>query len=183
MDIGAKKAELRRKIRAERRSLDKAKRREWDEAIAKRVMGLKEYKEAKTVFCFVSMAGEPQTKAILENALKSGKRLAVPRCLDDGEMEAVVITSLSQLEPGTMGILEPVYGLATVDFEDIDMAVVPGLAFTASGERLGQGGGFYDRFMARTHAFTCGICYGVFVYDSLPLDELDMAVKAVVTEG
>ena len=97
-------------------------------------------------------------------------------------MDAVVIASMDDLKEGMYGILEPSEGLPTVEFEEIDFAVVPALAFTPNGERLGQGGGYYDRFMARTGAFTCGVCYGCFVLNEVPTEEFDRRVDLVICE-
>ncbi len=178
----ARKAALRKVIRKQRRALDPVQRKVWDASIEAQVLAMEEYRKAKTVFCFVSYGGEPETRGILRDILEKGKTLAVPRCMEDGIMEAVLLTDLGQLEKGMYGIEEPAAGLPTLPFEEIDFAVVPALAFTADGERLGQGGGYYDRFMARTNAFTCGICYRDFVLDSVPTEEFDRKVDAVVCE-
>jgi|GEM_PF-69683 len=176
------KAALRKVIRRQRRALDPEARRAWDASIRQQVLDMEAYKKAETVFCFVSYGGEPETREILEDVLKQGKRLCVPRCMENGIMEAVVLDSLDGLEKGMYGIMEPKSGLPTVPFEAIDFAVVPALAFTADGTRLGQGGGYYDRFMEQTPAFTCGICYGQFVLGHIPTEHFDQKVQAVVCE-
>jgi len=181
MDIREEKAALRRRIRTLRRGLDKDKRRGWDMLITERVLGLEEYKRAETVFCFISYGGEPETRGIIKEALRQGKRVCVPRCIDDGIMECVLITSLDGLEKSPIGIMEPKQGLPVIGFDEIDFAVVPGIAFTREGARLGQGGGYYDRFMASSKAFTCGICYKVFLLESIPSESHDRAVSCVVT--
>ena len=176
------KSALRKTIRKARNALDPTERKVWDRSIEGQVLAMAQYQAANTVFCFVSYGGEPETRGILRDILKSGKTLTVPRCMEDGIMEAVHITSLDQLEKGMYGIEEPAAGLPTIPFESIDFAVVPALAFTPDGQRLGQGGGYYDRFMAKTKAFTCGIVYRQFVLDSVPVEEFDRKVAAVVCE-
>ncbi len=173
---------LRKAIRKQRRTLDPEQRKVWDGAIEQQVLAREEYRKADTVFCFVSYGGEPETRGILQDILRQGKRLCVPRCMENGIMEAVVLESLDQLESGMYGILEPRAGLPTVPFEEIDFAVVPALAFTKDGTRLGQGGGYYDRFMEKTSAFTCGICYRQFVIEHIPTEHFDQKVQAVVCE-
>ena len=176
------KAALRKTIRKARRALDPEQRKIRDGSIEAQVLAMAQYKEAKTVFCFVSYGGEPETRGILRDILRSGKTLAVPRCMENGIMEAVRIESLDQLEKGMYGIEEPAAGLPTLSFEEIDFAVVPALAFTPDGERLGQGGGYYDRFMAQTKAYTCGIVYRQFVLEAVPTEEFDRKVDTVVCE-
>ncbi|MBQ2691913.1 MAG: 5-formyltetrahydrofolate cyclo-ligase [Clostridia bacterium] len=182
MSLKEEKAALRKEIRKQRRALDPVERKKWDSTIEKKVLELDEYRKADTVFCFVSYGGEPETRGILSDCFASGKRLVVPRCKEQGEMDAVVIASMDDLKEGMYGILEPSEGLPTVEFEEIDFAVVPALAFTPNGERLGQGGGYYDRFMARTGAFTCGVCYGCFVLNEVPTEEFDRRVDFVICE-
>ena len=176
------KASLRRRIRAERRSLDPREKAEWDEQITKKLFSMPEYSRAKTVFCYISYGGEPDTSGITADVLASGRRLVVPRCIGDGIMEAVLISDIGQLTAGYKGILEPRAGLETIGFDRLDIAVVPGLAFDRRGRRLGQGGGFYDRFMAGTSAFTCGLCFERFIEDKIPCEPHDIPVMRVVTE-
>lgn len=182
MDIKEAKKALRGEIRAKRRHIPPETRGAKDKAITEKILSLEEYKKAGTVLCFVSYGGEPETRDIIADILKQDKRLCVPRCLDDGLMEYVVIDSLSCLRAGYKGILEPLEGLPVLEPSDIDMAVVPGLAFTAEGKRLGQGGGFYDRFMENTKAFTCGVCYREFLLEDIPTESFDKKVSAVVTD-
>lgn len=182
MDIKEAKKALRGEIRAKRRHIPPETRGEKDKSITEKVLSLDEYKKAGTVFCFVSYGGEPETRDIIADILKQGKRLCVPRCLDEGQMECVLIEGLSCLRPGYKGILEPKEGLPVLDPAEIDMAVVPGMAFTREGARLGQGGGFYDRFMEKTKAFTCGICYSEFLLEDIPAESFDKKVSAVVTD-
>lgn len=182
-DIRAQKAALRKEIRARRRALDAGARKAWDAAITAQVLALPAYLEAKTVFCFISYGGEPETGAILRDALARGKRLAVPRCLPGGVMEAVCIDGFDGLTPGMYGIPAPREDLPAIPFSEIDFALVPALAYTAAGDRLGQGGGYYDRFMEKTNAFTCGVCYGCFVLDSIPTEAFDRRVGLVVCES
>ena len=81
--------------------------RRADETIFSEVLSLPEYRSAKTVFCFVGMHAEIQTAVLIEEMIRAGKQVAVPRCAGKGIMHAHVIHSLAELRPGTMGILEP----------------------------------------------------------------------------
>ena len=99
-------------------------------AMTQQLFALPAWRQAGTVFCFVSMRDEPDTTAILQQALVSGKRLCVPRCLpgNDGRMELVEITSLNDLQPGRYGILEPRGGRTIAALEPGTLALIPCLA-------------------------------------------------------
>ncbi len=120
-------------------------------AMTQQLFALPAWQQADTVFCFVSMRDEPDTTAILQQALVSGKRLCVPRCLpgNDGRMELVEITSLNDLQPGRYGILEPCGGRTIAALEPGALALIPCLAVDKQGVRLGRGAGYYDRFLTR----------------------------------
>ena len=101
------KKELRKRCIEKMNALPQDYCREADGKIFSAVLGLPEYRNAKTVFCFVGMQAEIQTASLIEEMLRAGKQVAVPRCAGKGVMHAHVIRSLAELRPGTMGILEP----------------------------------------------------------------------------
>ncbi len=179
--IREEKKRMRKEIRALRRGLGDTS--DWDKSVERIVLAMEEYRRAGCIFCFVSCKGEPETRGIINHALTEGKRVLVPRCMEDGLMDAVEITSLAQLKPKTMGILEPDASLPAVPKEDIDFAVVPALAYTPGKQRLGQGGGYYDRFLEGAKFFACGVCYAMFVYQALPAEGFDRPVNCFVTEN
>lgn len=189
-EIRAAKERLRLKIRQMSAGLDAAACRQADRAIARRIISMEEYRRAQTVFCFVSTAREIDTAPVLRDVLAAGKRLGVPRCLGPGEMEVFAITDLGRLERGSYGILEPPSDAPRIGPEEIDFAVLPCLAADRSGRRLGHGGGYYDRYLARMRAgrpadpaFTALICRGVFLQEEVPAQEHDERASAVVWEG
>ena len=99
-------------------------------------------------------------------------------------MRAFVIEDTrSSLEPGAYGILQPVEGCPELDYRNLELIIAPGLAFTRRGERLGYGGGFYDRFMERhRHATVCALTYNCLMLDELPVKDHDLPVDHVITE-
>ena len=101
MNISEEKAQLRKEIRSQRKKLDPELRKQWDKEIEDQIFTMDEYKNALIVFCFVSYGGEPETSGILRNILEQGKKLLVPRCRENGEMDAVRITSLDMLQKGS----------------------------------------------------------------------------------
>lgn len=123
-----------------------------DEAIMRHLMALPEYRNAQTVFCFVSIRREINTFPVLQDILSSGKALCVPLCVDKGIMETRLVTNLSQLKTGKYGLLEPSYDAPLVDVDDIDFAILPCTTCNHAGQRLGKGGGYYDRFLSTTGA-------------------------------
>ena len=128
------KTEARAQAKALRKNLDL---HAIGAAMTQQLFALPAWRQAGTVFCFVSMRDEPDTTAILQQALVSGKRLCVPRCLpgNDGRMELVEITSLNDLQPGRYGILEPCGGRTIAALEPGALALIPCLAVDKQGVR------------------------------------------------
>lgn len=175
------KAGLRRKMRAMRRNLPIEWQRTASEAVARRVLTMTEYQNARTVMGYMAARGELDVLPILEAALSQGKRLCLPRCEENGEMTARLVGSFDELSPGCMDILEPAQGALIVPPEEIDLIIAPGVAFDAQCRRLGQGGGYYDRFLPQTHAAAVGVCHAFALMESLPTEAHDRRMDAVVT--
>ena len=182
MTRAEEKKELRKTIRALEKTLSAAYKADSSAAIARRVLALPEYQAAGTVFCFVGTAHEIDTTAILEDALRRGKRLCVPLCVGDGIMELRQITSLEQLSPGAYGILEPPADSPVIGPDGVDFAVLPCLSCSHSGHRLGQGGGFYDRFLTRYPGGAVLVCRERLIREDVPVEPHDCPVPWVVTE-
>lgn len=157
-------------------------------AMAGRLFALPAWRRCGTVFCFVSLADEPDTDAILRRALAEGKRLAVPRILPGrgGRMEPVPLASLDGLRPAAYGIREPAGGTA-LDAESLGpdaLALIPCLAADRQGVRLGRGGGYYDRFLGQYKGSKLLLCPDALLWDALPRDEWDVpfAPHEILTE-
>ena len=157
---------------------------EWGEKISAFVLASNEWKNAETVFVFAPMGNEPDTMLLLLNAMKEGKRLCVPRITGDGTMEAVEIKNFSALKTGKFGIPEPVDGCNAVKKSEIDLILLPCFAADESGNRLGKGGGFYDRFCEGTDCGKIVICPELFLMKQgvIPSEEHDVAAENVATE-
>lgn len=176
------KQQLRRTVRALERELSPKYKAESSRAICQRLIAMPAYQSAETVFCFVGTAREIDTTLILENALASGKRLTVPLCTGDGIMELRQITSLDQLLPGAYGILEPGPDTPLVPTDEVDFAVLPCVSCNHLGHRLGQGGGFYDRFLTRYRSSMVLLCREKLIRDEIPLEPHDYPIPWVLTE-
>lgn len=156
--------------------------RQTDRSIYLQAVSLREYREAGTVFCYVGMAGEINTRPILSRILADGKCLGVPRCIGRGVMEVREITDLSQLHPGKYGILEPEKERPLVPPAQIDLAFVPCLSCSRDGVRLGYGGGYYDRYLAQTACAKIALCREKMIEERLPAQQWDIRMDGVLTE-
>ncbi len=177
-----KKECLRKEFKEKRRWLSVEYQEEASERIRRRIEALPVYKKAGTIFCYVSQAGEVGTRAVLEEALKRGKRVVVPRCKGRGIMEACQIKSFKELEPGRCGILEPAAFCPIVEPEEIEVCLVPCLAGSRRGERLGYGGGYYDRYLSGTKALRLLLCYEEMLCQELPREAQDCLMDRIITE-
>ena len=156
-------------IREEQKKLSEEYRQRAGAEIAMRLVMYPVFQQVETVFCYVSTEQEPDTRMILETAWSMGKTVAVPRCVPGPErrMEAVVIRSFEDLEPGMMGILEPKQGLPVLDGYKVDLAVVPCVSADRSGGRLGHGAGYYDRFLHGQAMYKFGLCFEELLMDNV----------------
>ena len=139
------------------------------------------FADAECIALFASMKDEVSTSYALKAWMEMGKRIVVPRV--EGDIMRFYDYSPDKMQSGAFGIEEPT-GEIEVPAQDIDLIIVPARAFTRRGERLGRGGGFYDKYMSLSgfRAYKIGIAYSVQIFDSLPCDTHDIKVDEVVTE-
>lgn len=181
-NLDALKDRLRKETVRRLKDLPKGYREEADRMICARILTLPEYQEAKTLFTFVGTKDEIDTMCLIESALKAGKRVGVPRSGDGGIMAVYAITGPGDLRPGRFGILEPVEEAEPIAIGEIDFCVIPCLACDLKGNRLGHGGGYYDRYLGRRRMDTAVVCYHALVLPEVPVMEHDVRVDRVVTE-
>ena len=181
-NIAEEKRAARLEARARLLAAAPAERARWGQEMFRYLEMLPVWHTARTVLCFMSTPTEPDTTPLLQTALKSGRTLCLPRQCPEGRMEAHRVAALFALRPGPHGILEPPPTLPVVDPAAIDLIVAPCLAATPAGVRLGHGGGFYDRFFARSGAARVALCPAAAVFPQLPADEFDLSVDLVITE-
>ena len=182
MDIREQKKRLRRICRAKGEALTPAYRQEADRRIQTAVLESGLWQSAEGVFLYVSMRHEPDTRALIEAALREGKRVYVPLCLPDRSMRAARIRSLGELRPGTLGIPEPPADAEAASPGELDLAVVPCVTATRAGARLGHGAGYYDRFLRLHRCPTLCLCYAALLADELPTEAHDVPMDLVITE-
>ena len=184
MSASQEKALLRKTMKARAAALDPAYNASASARICQRLAELSAYRTARTVFCFVGTSREMDTRPFLEQTLRDQKRLCVPLCVGNGIMEARQVTSLEELRPGAMGILEPSHDAPRVPPEEIDFCVTPCLCATEAGARLGYGGGYYDRFLPclRPEVEPVLVCRARMLVPRLPLEPHDVRFARVITE-
>ena len=137
------------------------------------------YQNAKTVYGYLPYNQEVRTVPMLEQALRDGKRVAVPKIYGD-TMKFLYLDDLSKVEKNSMGIPEPVDDTPVAD-DPTALVLIPGVAFTKEGDRMGYGGGFYDRFLALEPDHpTLALCYEFQIVDSLPTEAFDIPVDTVL---
>ena len=182
MDIAHQKQMLRAAVRAQERTLDDAYRQTSSAAICRHLMAQSAYQNAAIVLAFVGTKREVDTEALLRGVWADGKTLCVPRCKEGRQMDLCAIRSYDDLAPGAYGILEPKAGCPLVPAQDIDFAVIPCLTFDRSGNRLGQGGGYYDRFLPFLRRPTFLVCREKLVVEHVPRDVHDRRCDYLITE-
>lgn len=179
------KNSLRAQIKAKIATVSQKETKRVSARIAAHILQSAAYQAAKTVFCFVGTAREIDTMDILKDALAQGKTVCVPFCTDKGIMVAKQITTIGALKPGAYDILAPDAAAQTVAPQAIDLALLPCLAADANGNRLGYGGGYYDRYLSqlcRTATTIC-LCRAACIVPNVPHEAQDIAAEQVMTEN
>ena len=155
--------------------------------IGDKVRRLSSYRKAKKILCYVSIAGEVETWPLLEQALADGKRIAVPMILTKDKK--LVVAEIRNPEKelkrrGPLGIPEPSRMVARLNPDRLDLILVPGVAFDKRGNRLGRGGGYFDRFLAglKPTIPRVGLAFKFQVVKKLPVEPHDQLVSKVITE-
>lgn len=183
---------LKKKIRSELLNKRKNLNHDWviqaSYIIQQKVLNLNEFYKAQTVFCYISIDNEVDTNLIIKQCWKMNKKLYVPVFVSAiNQYEAVIFTSDMNLVTGHKGIPEPSVNNETCDFihlEEIDIAIVPGVAFDESCGRLGRGAGVYDKLLAsyKIHVLKLGLAFEIQIIDKVPMGNMDVAMDVVVTE-
>ena len=175
------KQELRARMRAMRRALSKEAQEAASLAVHERLRCFAPYREARRVMAYAACRGELSLETVIGELLAAGKTLLLPRCEAPGVMTARRIDSMDQLVPGAYGLMEPDMACEIVSPDEIDLILVPGTAFDRAGNRLGQGGGYYDRFLEKSCALRVGVCHDEALINRIPSEEHDSVMDAVIT--
>lgn len=189
MEIFNEKKILRKEILTKRNNIDIAEKEKMDKKILDRFYESKYYKEAKNIFIYISYESEIDTKDIINKAFNDNKKIYVPRTeFKTRLMDAVEIKSLDNLVKSEYGILEPSVKEPHIDPNELDLIVVPGVAFDRDGGRMGYGAGFYDRYFKKIsndnikRIVKLALAYDFQVLEEVPMNAQDIPVSYIITE-
>lgn len=182
-----KKQEIRKAAHANRRAQED--KDAVSQAIVQRFTQLPEYAAAQTVMFYIDVRDEARTRQALPEALASGKRIVIPFCVD-GELELFHLESMDELAVGMYKILEPREELREVAAKrlkptDLDLIMVPGVAFDSNGGRTGHGKGYYDKLLEHARADTplIALAFECQMFPEIPCESHDIYMDKVVTES
>lgn len=178
------KLRLRKQIIEHMNSLSKERYTTLSEQIAFSLYAQKEWAEAKTIGITLSMENEVNTYPIIEKAWEEGKKVVVPKCNKETRtMSFRQISNFDQLETVYMNLCEPIPALTEeVNADEIDLQIVPGVAYTERGERIGYGGGYYDRYLMHYKGKTLSLAYSFQMVDHIPIEPFDKNIEKIITE-
>ena len=173
------KKQLRKEIREKKRAMTEAQIEEKSRRLGQLFADSELYRKAKTIYGYLPYNQEVRTVPMLLQALADGKRVAVPKVYGD-EMKFIYLDDFSAVEKGYAGIPEPVADEPVAD-DETALVLMPGLAFDPQGHRIGYGGGFYDKFLAKepNHP-TLALCYDFQIRPELKTEEFDIPVDQVL---
>lgn len=177
MSVGSKE-ELRKRMLQLRNSLSTEEIKEKGGIIKSRLFSLPEYKNRTAIAFYLSISGEVDTRSMIAESIKNGKKILVP--VTNDEIEFVRFTSFDDLRPAKFNVPEPQKKISADVFPDI--VITPGVAFDIHLHRLGYGKGYYDRLFNNIKCIKVGLCYDFQIVDKIPKDIHDKKLDIIITE-
>ena len=178
------KQTLRRQLLKQRTALSKLHGGESSARVCQHILESEAYKRAQCILGYLAFGAELNVDEVLRRALKDGKKVCVPYIVSQTVFEAAEIHDLEHFVLDRYGIRTVAEPVTVLLPGQIDLILVPGVAFAKKGTRMGMGAGYYDRFLLRVpQAELLGIVYEELLQDSLPYDEYDVLIPYLVTEG
>ena len=175
------KENLRSSLKKKRDALGKELRFKKSEKIADFLCEINEFKQSKTIFCYISYKSEVETLSLINLILESDMNLYVPKIISGTKMIAVKLNDIANLELDDIGILTPKSN--EILSEKVDITITPGIGFTKKGGRLGYGRGYYDRWFSTNEVKTkIGISFEAQIVMNLPLEKTDINMYLIITE-
>ena len=184
-DLKQRKRQLRAAIREQLGTLSMPTMKQWSHQITERIINLDEYTQAETIMVYLSLATEFRTDELITHALAVGKTICAPNVdWDSGKMTAAPLETINSYYLDSKGLKQPA-SKEKISPKDIDLILVPGLAFDRRGHRLGRGGGYYDRFLPLVVGKICTLsaAYEFQVVEEVPAGPKDQPVDLIVTPG
>lgn len=183
MNAGGK-VELRKRLKAERARLSAEQAALSSEQVSRHILACDAYRKAHCIMGYLAFGKELSVDAVLLAALAEGKTVVVPLVTSATEMTPVVLQNMHDFELDRYGIRSVRQPAEQIAPQDIDLVLVPGVAFDREGGRLGMGAGYYDRFLPQAeNALLMGIAYDAFIQPNLPRDEFDVLVQLLASES
>ena len=186
-ELASRKQEIRTAAHANRK--EQADKDGVSGVIVDRFMSLSEYTAAKTVMFYIDVRDEVRTRHALPEAIKGDKRIVIPYCVD-GELELFHLESMDELDVGMYKILEPKAELRSVASkrlqpEDLDLVMVPGVAFDRNGGRTGHGKGYYDKLLQHARPTTplVALAFECQLFPEIPTASHDIFMDRIITEA
>ena len=178
------KSELRAIIKEKILDMDYGKKTKMDKKIRDNIYSLEEYCTAKNIFTYVSKGKEVDTIDLITHSIDIGKTVCVPLTKKDtNSLEIRKIEDLTDLMVGNFDILEPNEHAKKANTKEIELLFIPGLAFGTGCERLGRGGGYFDRFLSKSCGLKIGLAYEFQIFDSLPVQKHDIKMDMIITDA
>ena len=178
------KKTVRLEIKEKLKKLNQRELHKFHKEINSHISNSRLFLEGKVIMAYLAVPGEASVDASISTALSMGKTVCVPFILEEeGQMQAVRLVSLKKLGTDRFGIRTPQEPVEVIAPEDIDLVLVPGLGFTAQGDRLGKGKGYYDRYLPRCrNAVALGVAFEAQRVPEAAADEQDRQLDGFVTE-
>ena len=175
------KKELRKEIRARKRDIPVNELREMSRLACERLLAYERLSNASTVMMYYPLSDEVDVTPVIEQLAENGKTVVLPQVTGEATMVLRRYTGKADLQEGAFGIMEPC-GEIFSDYETIDVAIIPGMAFDRRGNRLGRGKGYYDRFLPLLPArvYKIGICFPFQLLDDIPMEEHDIKMDTIL---
>ena len=179
----ATKKEIRQKMLAKRRALSASEIDEKSLALRDQIVSLPAYQKAKRIMAYLSMKGEADLDPLIRQALVDGKEIYIPVCLPEKQMEAGRLLSMDHFKKGPYGLRDLPDGYEVISPEELDLVLVPGVACTKEGIRLGMGAGYYDRYLSYVPFEKRVVTLWDFqVIADIPFEPFDQKMAQIVTE-
>ena len=174
------KKALRQEIRTRKQAHTPEQLREMSTAIAQTLLVHPKVQAADTILLYASLPDEVDTTFLIEKLIELGKSILLPVVVNDHEMQICRYNHTTKTKISSYGIMEP-QDIPFGDYDKIDLAIIPGMAFDRSGNRLGRGKGYYDRFLSQVPAlYKIGICFPFQIVDQVPTNENDVRMDEIV---
>jgi 5-formyltetrahydrofolate cyclo-ligase len=173
---------IRKEILEKRDMLAKSQVEELSSKIHSNVLKWDKFINASTIMIYSNYKNEVITKGIIEDCFKMNKSVILPKSLKEShEILPCIVKNFDELIPGVYGIFEP-DGRNIIEKNEIELVIVPGVAFDKNGDRIGHGAGYYDRFLNGYEGIKAGICYGFQIVENAWPNEMDIKMDYLITE-